>query len=181
MIRDPFNLRRGTGSFKPSLSRTSSSQPAASSSSSSQTDAHDLAMSFAIPKNVPSFGSVQRNLEDQVWGSGARSSTLPMYKDKPLGHRERKSFWKSKRVMGFLIFVVVTFLYWTGSSSKTPARRKYIVGDWSWQALSQDDKKPDWDHRRDRVVEAFELSWDAYKRYGWGTLKCCSPQVDEAN
>jgi len=42
--------------------------------------------------------------------------------------------------------------------------------NWDW-AREKDGKaknKADWLKRRERVVEAFELSWDAYERYAWG-------------
>ncbi|KAF4989568.1 hypothetical protein FGRMN_9030 [Fusarium graminum] len=131
-------------------------------------------MAFSMPRVVPSFDSRQRELEDKFWGSGERSrkaDRLPMYKDKPFASpyddEEERPFWKRKKVMGILALIVLTIIYWTGSSSK-PSTGRTVTTDWSFAGLSKNDKKANWDHRRDRVVEAFELSWDSYKRYAWG-------------
>ncbi|KAI8684219.1 Alpha-1,2-Mannosidase [Fusarium keratoplasticum] len=168
MIRDPFNIRSNSAFNRPHPRNVPNQQESASLAV-----AHDLAMAFSIPKNVPSFENRHRDLEDRFWGSGASSKKgLPMYKDKPYGYspyEQRRPLWKRKRVIGFLTFIVLTLLYWTGSSSKKQQSQKSTVPtDWSYSGLSQDDKKANWDHRRDRVVEAFELSWDAYRRYAWG-------------
>ncbi|CAJ0546014.1 Ff.00g094870.m01.CDS01 [Fusarium sp. VM40] len=131
-------------------------------------------MAFSMPRVVPSFDNRQRELEDKFWGSGERSrksDRLPMYKDKPYASPydddEERPFWKRKRVMGIVALIVLTLIYWTGSSSKTSTKRT-VTTDWSFTGLSKNDKKANWDHRRDRVIEAFELSWDSYKRYAWG-------------
>lgn len=171
MIRDPFNIRSNSAFNRPHPRNVPNQQESASLAV-----AHDLAMAFSIPKNVPSFENRHRDLEDRFWGSGASSKKgLPMYKDKPYGYspyEQRRPLWKRKRVIGFLTFIVLTLLYWTGSSSKKQQSQKSTVPtDWSYSGLSQDDKKANWDHRRDRVVEAFELSWDAYRRYAWGASR----------
>ncbi|KAF4464860.1 mannosyl-oligosaccharide alpha-12-mannosidase [Fusarium albosuccineum] len=170
MIRDPFNIHRTSSAFNRPQHRSAPNQQAAAS----QADADALAMAFSIPKNIPSFDNRQRDLEDRFWGSGAssnRSGGLPMYKDKPYGrspYEQDRPLWKRKRVIGILTFIVLTLLYWTGSSNKSPPKQRTVTTDWSYAGLSKYDKKANWDHRRDRVVEAFELSWDAYRRYGWG-------------
>ncbi|KAM0564223.1 hypothetical protein ACHAPJ_000433 [Fusarium lateritium] len=164
MIRDPFNLHRTTSTFSRPQSRNIP-EP-------SRAEANEVAMSFNMPRTVPSFDSRQRELEDRFWGSGKSSnkSSLPMYKDKPYASPyddEERPFYKRKRVLGIIALIVLTLIYWTGSSSK-PSTKRTVTTDWSYVGLSKNDKKVDWDHRRDRVVEAFELSWDAYKRYAWG-------------
>ncbi|KAM0343826.1 hypothetical protein ACHAPU_008095 [Fusarium lateritium] len=165
MIRDPFNIR--------SKSTFSRPQPR-NIPAPSRDDADEVAMAFSMPRVVPSFDSRQRELEDKFWGSGERSrkaDRLPMYKDKPFASpyddEEERPFWKRKKVMGILALIVLTIIYWTGSSSK-PSTKRTVTTDWSFAGLSKNDKKANWDHRRDRVVEAFELSWDSYKRYAWG-------------
>jgi len=49
-----------------------------------------------------------------------------------------------------------------------------ITNRWNWLAQEgsngKRDKKVDWLRRRERVVEAMELSWAAYERYAWGKL-----------
>ncbi|EWZ50710.1 Mannosyl-oligosaccharide 1,2-alpha-mannosidase [Fusarium oxysporum] len=165
MIRDPFNIHRTTSTFGRPQSRNIPAQ--------SQAEADEVAMAFSMPRTVPSFDSRQRELEDRFWGSGQRSNKsdrLPMYKDKPYASPyddEYRPFWKRKKWMAIIAFVVLTLIYWTGSSKK-PSPKRTVTTDWSYTGLSKDDRKANWDHRRDRVVEAFELSWDAYKRYAWG-------------
>jgi len=44
------------------------------------------------------------------------------------------------------------------------------LNQWGWLAQEEGGKKVDWLERRERVVEAMELSWDAYERYAWGGL-----------
>lgn len=141
--------------------------------------------SFSVPRNVPSFGNPQRKLEDQVWGSTANQhgsgaagiftgvqdrffdnkKNLPMYKDKPYAYvpsRRSRPIYRKKRVLGLLFFVVVTFLYFGGFRSKQENKHT-----WGW--LKEGDKnKVDWSERREAVVDAFKLSWDAYDRYAWG-------------
>lgn len=127
-------------------------------------------MAFSVPRNIPGFSNAQRDLEDRVWGSGASSRTsLPMYKDKPyaLTPSYRKPFWKRKRVVG-ISAIILTFLYWMGLFSKPSTTKNDAAKDWSWMGFSKEGAKPNWDERRDHVVETFELSWDAYKRYAWG-------------
>ncbi|RSL56609.1 hypothetical protein CEP53_006742 [Fusarium sp. AF-6] len=170
MIRDPFNIRSNNAFNRPHPRNVPKEQESASLAV-----AHDLAMAFSMPKNVPSFENRQRDLEDRFWGSGASSSKgLPMYKDKPYAYspyEQRRPLWKRKRVIGLLTFLVLTLLYWTSSSSKKQTQKSAVPTDWSYSGLSQYDKKANWDHRRDRVVEAFELSWDAYRRYAWGASR----------
>ncbi|CAK7234187.1 mannosyl-oligosaccharide alpha-1,2-mannosidase [Sporothrix curviconia] len=112
------------------------------------------------------------DLLDAATGGRNRQS-LPMYKDKPYGypasHRARPLY-RRKRVLGFLLFVLLTILYYRGWFDQHKERVAQPLRGWSgW--LSKDDKprgRVDWNSRRERVVEAFELSWDAYERYAWG-------------
>ncbi|CAF3549827.1 unnamed protein product [Fusarium graminearum] len=165
MIRDPFNLHRNINTFN--------RPPTRNIPSPSRVEADEVAMAFSMPRTAPDFNSRQRELEDKFWGSGQRSGKsdrLPMYKDKPYASPyddEDRPWWKRKKVLG-IIALVFTLLYWFGSSSKSPKKRT-VTTDWSFAGLSKHDKKVDWDHRRDRVVEAFELSWDAYRRHAWGS------------
>ncbi|KAM7183282.1 putative mannosyl-oligosaccharide-alpha-mannosidase [Naviculisporaceae sp. PSN 640] len=150
-------------------------------------------MSFSVPKNVPSFTNPQRALEDRLWPSSGvtkhRSGlggmqdrvggflnpdrgALPMYKDKPYAYppsgRPRPIF-RRKRVLGLLFIVVIVLLWFNGSLDDHQEKAKTKLNQWGW--LRNDGKaksKADWLKRRERVVEAMELSWDAYERYAWG-------------
>ncbi|ORY56687.1 family 47 glycosyl hydrolase [Pseudomassariella vexata] len=152
-------------------------------------------MSFTIPKNVPSFANPQRMAEDRFFGSGATSSltarnkggggsslggffeggqnsqTLPMYKDKPYAYppsQRHRPLWRRKSTGGFIL-VLVALLYYFGVFSRHHESGLSRSASWSnWLQGPEPESHADWLHRRERVVEAFELSWDAYERYGWG-------------
>lgn len=152
-------------------------------------------MSFSLPKNVPSFTSSQRPYEDGYWGHSGQvhrqkghttngmgdkingffeKRELPMYKDKPYSYaasRRQKSLFKRKRVIFSALSLFVCMVYWfaSASSSEVPKSVKEKgASAWNWM------KKPngatvDWDERRERVKDAFVLSWDGYEQYAWGT------------
>lgn len=97
------------------------------------------------------------------------SEALPMYKDKPYGYgpSRRKSIWRKKRTFGTLTLGVVFLLYMLGFFSNS-SEKNTSVSSWAWMGLSKEKGQVDWDKRREHVVEAFQLSWDAYERYAWG-------------
>jgi hypothetical protein len=154
--------------------------------------------SFSIPRNVPSFTNPQRELENRVWGSSgvtARSANahtnggvmsgmqdrmgsffeknrdLPMYKDKPYSYassRRQRPIWKQKRVMGIAVSFLMIVLYFLGLFGDDAAATKKAKDTWTWLQRPEASAKVDWLGRRERVKEAFILSWDAYDRYAWG-------------
>jgi mannosyl-oligosaccharide alpha-1,2-mannosidase len=97
------------------------------------------------------------------------NEALPMYKDKPFGHgpSRRKPIWKKKRTLGSLTLGLVFLLYMMGFFS-SGSEKKASVSSWTWMGMSKEKGVVDWDKRREHVVEAFQLSWDAYERYAWG-------------
>lgn len=152
---------------------------------------------FSIPKNVPSFTDPQRELENRVWGASgvtARSahangvmsgvqdrvgnffdpkrSDLPMYKDKPYTYassRRQRSMWRKKRTFGIGGLFVLTVLYLFGFFSGDSQAGTKAKDTWSWlQKPEKTGSSVDWLDRRERVKEAFTLSWDAYERQAWG-------------
>ncbi|KAI9757105.1 MAG: hypothetical protein M4579_003583 [Chaenotheca gracillima] len=153
-------------------------------------------MSFSVPNNVPSFTHPQRRLEDRGWsaamgtvnerrhalGNGVSEkignyfdqNELPMYKDKPYSYAasgRSKSLWRSKKGLGLLLAAVVLMLYFFGffggSEQGSGRSRKKAMDTWGWFKKG-DNGIVDWDGRRERVKEAFVLSWDAYEKYAWG-------------
>lgn len=161
-------------------------------------------MSFTVPKNVPSFSNPQRALEDRVWGSSgvtARTArggtgggiigegldkfgdflnpnrgTLPLYKDKPYGYppsSRSQPFYRRKRYMAWFLILVLAVAYWFGMFGQEARIPSLKSATW---LKAEGSGKVDWLERRERVVEAFELSWDSYKRYGWGGF---SPQPSQ--
>lgn len=153
-------------------------------------------MSFPVPQNMPSFSDPQRRTEDQIWGSSgvtARSagatnslsgmtdrvgnffekkSDLPMYKDKPYSYassRRRQPIWKKKRALGVGALFVLALLYLLGFFGEHTAANKKAKDGWKYlQRPEKAGAEVDWSGRRERVVDAFTLSWDAYSRYAWG-------------
>ena len=179
MIRDPFDIHRRN------LIQATAAAASHTANNIRQTAAQVGAdMSFTVPRRVPDFDDTDRALEDHAWsslrGAGARvqgrvtglfeAKSLPMYKDKPFtrtpSYRNRP-LWRKKRTLGTLVLLVLSVLYFLGFfSSRSRSETRPSKSGWSWPRL--DTGKADWDQRRQRVVEAFQLSWDAYERYAWG-------------
>ncbi|KAI9797025.1 MAG: mannosyl-oligosaccharide alpha-1,2-mannosidase [Piccolia ochrophora] len=153
-------------------------------------------MAFALPSKVPDFTDSQRRLEDSRWrassstqakgGTGVGAAMgemiggymdhkeLPMYKDKPYSYaasNKRRRFWRQKKTLGTAVLLFVGLLYWLGLfSDPGKTRQKLTYGgkpSFSWAAKG-DSQIVDWSDRRERVKEAFTLSWDAYERFAWG-------------
>ncbi|KAK4986378.1 mannosyl-oligosaccharide alpha-1,2-mannosidase [Elasticomyces elasticus] len=153
-------------------------------------------MSYALPRsNAPSFHDPQRAFESQAWGSSGRSrfqdhghnnavaekiggvfgdrkSSLPMYKDKPYHYAasgRRLRWFRRKRTLGGLLLIILGFLYWLGILSPSGKDIKDAMPRKSgWSLLSSAPKGPNWDDRREKVKDAFKLSWGAYERHAWG-------------
>jgi mannosyl-oligosaccharide alpha-1,2-mannosidase len=70
----------------------------------------------------------------------------------------------------FILAVLYTLGFFSGASDE----KENSKDRWSWlQGPEKGGSKIDWLDRRERVREAFTLSWDAYDRYAWGMLKLC--------
>lgn len=118
---------------------------------------------------------------------GDSERDLPMYKDKPYFAPKRTGpAAERRRRRRFLWLVVgVTFLglvwwLWSRPSANDLMWRQGLNmkkgGDlWKWMkglekgesenALSKD---VDWEARREKVKDAFIVSWDSYEKHGWG-------------
>ncbi|OAA48755.1 mannosyl-oligosaccharide 1,2-alpha-mannosidase [Metarhizium rileyi] len=185
MLRDPFDIHR-KNAFKATVFQAARNI----STTAAHVGTAALDMSFNIPKNVPNFGAPHRELEDRAWATlsgGGRGTgggfmngvqskvshyfedeSLPMYKDKPYGHG-RKRWWRRKRVLSTVALALLTFLWLTGFLGRSERERSSTSkSTWAWLGMSKIKKSANWDERRQRVVEAFELSWDTYSRYAWG-------------
>jgi hypothetical protein len=191
-----FNIIRGTATQAAARVTQRVKDAGAQAYESSKQAVED--MSFSIPKNIPSFTNPQRELENRVWGSSgitARSAhsngsvmngmqdrmggffgenrDLPMYKDKPYSYassRRHRPLWKRKRVLGVGGVFLIIALWLLGFLGDDAAATQKAKDTWSWlQRPEKGGSKVDWLDRRERVKEAFILSWDAYDRYAWGT------------
>lgn len=151
----------------------------------------DGEMAFSVPRNIPNFQDPVRNLEDRAWphvtagidsvtqrvggaasgvfGNGY-SKELPMYKDKPYNYAAsgRRAWWRKRRMLVVFALVIVGCVYlFTGMGENSTKRWKEGL----WKGSERDQKgqsNVDWLERRDRVRDAFRLSWAAYERYAWG-------------
>ncbi|KAK1835619.1 putative mannosyl-oligosaccharide-alpha-mannosidase [Podospora conica] len=179
-------------------SRSSSTPKHETKKQPADVDADEDMSAFSIPKNVPSFSNPQRQLEDRLWpssgvtankrkgGGGAGTlqdrvgdfltpnrAALPMYKDKPYAYapsgRARPLF-RRKRVCGLLFLVVMGMVWWSGLFVEHHEKARSKLGQWGWVKTDVGKAKggKDWLKRRERVVEAMQLSWGAYERYAWG-------------
>ncbi|KAK0119152.1 mannosyl-oligosaccharide alpha-1,2-mannosidase, variant 2 [Cadophora gregata f. sp. sojae] len=120
-----------------------------------------------------SNGGVMSGMQERVGGFFDKTrGDLPMYKDKPYSYassRRQRPAWKRKRTLGGTGFFVLAILYFLGVFSSDTTEGPKSKDGWSW--LSKAEKpgaKVDWMDRRDKVTDAFKLSWDAYSRYAWG-------------
>jgi len=104
---------------------------------------------------------------------------LPMYKDKPYNYAasgRRRPFYQQKRLMLALLGVLVWILYFVGAFSSgtrggadgTTGASKGVAG---W--FSGGSRKVDvWEQRREKVRDAFKISWKAYEEHAWGMEAC---------
>ena len=101
---------------------------------------------------------------------------LPMYKDKPYnyaGSRKYTPIYRQKRVISGAILLMIGLAYWCGVFSPLavkPKPKDTNKSSWNWLGSSAIPASVDWDDRREKVKEAFMLSWDGYEQYAWGVL-----------
>lgn len=101
--------------------------------------------------------------------------TLPMYKDKPYFTPKRtapRRRWRPLFVLGvcaltFLWYYMSSMPVWQGSGSSDLGAEL-----WKW-AQTLDDESPstskvDWNARREKVRDAFVVSWQGYEKDAWG-------------
>jgi len=64
---------------------------------------------------------------------------------------------------------LVAVLYFFGFFGSHTENVEKVKEKWTWlQKPEKGGSQVDWLSRRERVKEAFTLSWDAYERYAWG-------------
>lgn len=105
---------------------------------------------------------------------GQDGRTLPMYKDKPYAyppsHRRRAWYMRKRYWLGFCL-VIFIFLWFSGNFDDHKEKVKEHIGKnltWLKEQDGRAKSNADWLKRRERVVEAFELSWDSYEKHAWG-------------
>lgn len=123
-----------------------------------------------------SNGGVMSGMQDRVGGFFDKTrGDLPMYKDKPYSYassRRQRPYWKRKRTAGGTGIFVLALLYFLGFFSSGDSDAAKSKDGWNWlQKAEKPGAKVDWLDRREKVTDAFKLSWDAYSRYAWGRSK----------
>ncbi|KAG9236328.1 glycoside hydrolase [Amylocarpus encephaloides] len=113
------------------------------------------------------------DIQDRVGGFFEKGrGDLPMYKDKPYSYassRRQSSFWRRKKTLGTAGFLLLSILYFLGVFGSNRHATKKAMNTWEWlQRPEKSGSKIDWLDRREKVKEAFTLSWDSYERYAWG-------------
>ena len=130
-------------------------------------------------RSAGATGGAMSGMQDRVGSFFDRSrGDLPMYKDKPYSYassRRHRPIWRRKRSLGIAgLFLLAVFYFLGFFSSSGEGGEENSKDRWSWlHGPEKGGSKIDWLDRRERVKEAFTLSWDAYDRYAWGMLKLC--------
>ncbi|CRG87969.1 mannosyl-oligosaccharide alpha-1,2-mannosidase [Talaromyces islandicus] len=116
---------------------------------------------------------------NSFFGGRGSGRDLPVYKDKPYFKPRRTGPDRTRARIIYIMFAlfVTTMLYvfWGGWGGPAEIGPSGNVGEelWKWvQTLDEDEtstsKHVDWAERRERVKDAFIISWDSYETYGWG-------------
>ena len=103
---------------------------------------------------------------------------LPMYKDKPYNYspsQRKPLFYQRWRLPLTLLAVIGALLYLSGAHSKIPESTMIYKkgGDKSESSFGVFGKKKaaaNWNERRERVRDAFKVSWAAYEKSAWGIV-----------
>lgn len=106
-----------------------------------------------------------------------------MYKDKPYFAPRRTGPRSRRRKVAYsgMCFVVLACIWYylvgdivlgeIGVRTRNPGKEAEL---WEWvQELDEGESKlkggsVDWEARREKVRDAFIVSWDGYEKYGWG-------------
>jgi len=152
----------------------------------------NMASSYAI--NAPTHrhheqwqGSGQSRYSSQPTATGAvsekiggmfggdRRDSLPMYKDKPYAYPggRKRPWYRQKKTISLVLVSLAGLSWWFGilsplsyMSSEDGQTRPKSRGSWSFLGSKSN---VDWDRRAERVKDAFQLSFNNYEKYAWGT------------
>lgn len=140
--------------------------------------------SFRPAQSQSHFRPATQNQRGGLAGLGLSSMnifendrTLPLYKDKPYFTPRRtgprRGLKRISTVFGLCVLALLWYFYyrpdlpsWQGSDSGDMG-----VELWKWsQSLDGAPSKGpvDWTARREKVREAFMVSWDGYEKEAWG-------------
>ena len=118
-------------------------------------------------------GSINGGLGSKLEGFMDKKE-LPMYKDKPYnyaGSRKYIPLYRQKRIISGAVLVLIGLAYWLGMLSPSAVKtnpKETSESAWNWLSSPKTSASVDWDDRREKVKDAFMLSWDGYEQYAWG-------------
>ncbi|KAL4975735.1 glycoside hydrolase [Aspergillus desertorum] len=165
-----FPSTRGSPTYPTSRSPSEKYWQASRSPGANGLGSYGFSQSAGVANNLNNFFSGDR--------------TLPMYKDKPyFAPRRTGPRLRRRRVLQGTILLLALFSLWyivTGPSDtyRSPWTPDTVKGEelWRWvQSLDSEQsydgaplKNIDWEARREKVRDAFIVSWDGYEQYAWG-------------
>ncbi|KAL2828697.1 glycoside hydrolase [Aspergillus cavernicola] len=166
-----FPNNHSDSTYPPSRSPSEKYWQASRSPGANGLGGYGLSQSAGVTNNLNNFFSGDR--------------TLPMYKDKPyFAPRRTGPRLRRRRVLsgGVIVFVLVSLWYYiTGFSgwNRPPWTPDSQKGEelWMWvQSIETTEqgydgtapRNVDWISRREKVRDAFIVSWDGYEQYAWG-------------
>lgn len=132
----------------------------------------------------------QQNTRGSLNGLGLSSSkggnffaperTLPMYKDKPYFTPRRTTPRRRWKYIGAVLGVCALVFLWYSNSSPPLASisSSSDKGEqlWKWmQTMTEEapSAKVDWEARREKVRDAFIVSFEGYEKDAWGKSSHC--------
>ena len=116
-------------------------------------------------------GGIFSGVQDRLFED---RNALPMYKDKPYAYppsHRRRAFYTKKRYWLLASLVIWAIFWFSGYFDDHKEKVKEHIGKnltWLKEQDGRAKSNADWLKRRERVVEAFELSWDSYEKHAWG-------------
>ena len=127
------------------------------------------------------MGEKMNDFSNMLAGSD-KDQELPMYKDKPYNYapsQRRKPYYRRPRILALAVVLLLLIFYFLGGSSTLPPAPvpENVREAWKSSQLSKpfdnflkDSRLPtaNWEDRRERVKDAFKITWSAYEQHGWG-------------
>lgn len=141
------------------------------------------------------MGEKLNDISNMITGN-APQGELPLYKDKPYSHPAATKYTPSKsrsRMLLPIIAALIFIFYVSGGTSRFLKKvdvgndpedflRKHPITT-SFNDMLSDPSVPTetWEDRRERVKDAFKISWQAYEDNAWGTTSFKTALITEAN
>ncbi|KAJ5083786.1 Mannosyl-oligosaccharide 1-2-alpha-mannosidase [Penicillium angulare] len=113
---------------------------------------------------------------NKVGGFFESDRALPLYKDKPYFTPRRTAPRRRWRYIGAVFSLCALLLFWYATSPSSPKLPSASGSGgkghelWKWMQTLDDEPsaKVDWEARRERVRDAFLVSFESYEKEAWG-------------